>query len=101
MQVTTREFLKGLGLGGAALAARAALGDEYVPDTGKLPAGSCGDPANVWFGKHICPLEHTLADGPSCFLKDGRVCEPAKEIPVFHRADVVVVGGGPILGYNI
>ena len=95
MQVTTREFLKGLGLGGAALAARAALGDEYVPDTGKLPAGSCGDPANVWFGKHIFPLEHTMADGPSCFLKDGRVCEPAKEIPVFHRADVVVVGGGP------
>jgi len=95
MQITTREFLKRLGLGGAALATGAAFGDEYVPDTSKLPAGSCGDPMNVWFGKHIFPLEHTMKDGPSCFLKDGRVFEPAKELPVFHETDVVVVGGGP------
>ena len=95
MQITTREFLKKLGLGGAALATGAAFGDEYVEDTSKLPEGSCGDPENVWFGKHIFPLEHTMKDGPSCFLKDGRVFEPAKELPVFHETDVVVVGGGP------
>ena len=95
MNISKREFLRSLGLGGAALAAGAAFGDEYVPDMGKLPPGSCGDPANVGFGKHIFPLEHTMSDGPSCFIKDGKVIEPAHELPVFHRTDVVVVGGGP------
>ena len=95
MQITTREFLKCLGIGGTALATGAALGDEYVSDNSKLPPGSCGDPKNTLFGKHIFPLEHTMEDGPSCFLKDGKVIEPTKEIPIFHKTDVVVVGGGP------
>ena len=95
MQITKREFLKKLGIGGAALATGAALGDEYVPDKSRLPVGSCGDPENVWFGKHIFPLPHTLEDGPSAFLKDGKVFQPARELPIFHETDVVVVGGGP------
>ena len=95
MQISKRDFLKRLGLSGVAIAAGTALGDEYVPDMSKLPAGSCGDPMNPWFGKHIFPLEHTMVDGPSCFVKDGKVYEPAKELPVFHQTDVVVVGGGP------
>ena len=95
MQITKREFLKKLGIGGAALATGAALGDEYVPDKSRLPEGSCGDPQNVWFGKHIFPLPHTLEDGPSAFLKDGKVFQPARELPIFHETDVVVVGGGP------
>jgi len=93
--LTTREFLKRLGLSGAALATGGAVADEYRPDRSKLPAGSVGDPNNVWFGRHIFPLEHTTTDGPSCCLKDGKVIEPAHELPVFHRTDVVVVGGGP------
>lgn len=95
MQISKRDFLKQLGLGAAAFATGAASADEYVPDMSKLPAGSCGDPQNVWFGKHIFPLEPTQTDGPSCFLKDGKVCEPAKELSVFHETEVVVVGGGP------
>ena len=95
MQISKREFLKRLGLAGAAFTTGGAFGDEYVADMSKLPAGSCGDPMNTWFGKHIFPLEHTMTDGPSCFLKDGRVYEPAHELPVFHETDVVVVGGGP------
>ena len=95
MQITKRDFLKKLGLGGAAFAAGAAFGDEYVPDMSKLPEGSCGDPQNVWFGKHIFPLDHTMKDLPSAFLKDGRVFQPARELPIFHETDVVVVGGGP------
>lgn len=39
MQITKREFLKKLGIGGAALATGAALGDEYVPDKSRLPEG--------------------------------------------------------------
>lgn len=53
MQITKREFLKKLGLGGAAFATGAAFGDEYVPDKSRLPEGSCGDPQNVWFGKPL------------------------------------------------
>lgn len=95
MQITKREFLARLGLGSAALVTGAAFGDEYHPDLSKLPKGSCGDPENPWFGKHIFPLEHTVSDGPSCCLKDGKVIEPAHELPIFHKTDVVVVGGGP------
>lgn len=94
-KITKRDFLKKLGLGGVAIVAGPVLGDEFVPAKGGLPPGSCGDPKNPFFGKHIFPLEHTMTDGPSCFLKDGKVVEPAKELPVFHKTDVVVVGGGP------
>jgi len=95
MQITKRDFLKKLGLGGAAAVTGAAFGDEWVWTKKTLPPGSCGDPKNVWFGKNIFPLGHTVTDGPSCFLRDGKVIEPAHELPIFHETDVVVVGGGP------
>ena len=38
MQITKREFLKRLGLGGAALAGGAALGDQAVKTKNALPA---------------------------------------------------------------
>ena len=95
MQISKREFLRKLGLGGAAFAVGSAFGDEYVPDSSRLPEGSCGDPQNAFFGKHIFPLPHTMEDGPSAFVKDGKVFQPARELPVFHETDVVVVGGGP------
>lgn len=94
MNLTKREFLKRLGLGGAALAGAAAA-DEFVASKNRLPPGSVGDPDNVWFGKNIFPLPHTIEDVPSCTLKDGRILQPAREIPVFHQTDVAVVGGGP------
>ena len=95
MQISKREFLKKLGLLGAAGVARSAVGDEYVATAAKLPPGSVGDPANVWFGQRIYPTPHTFEDGPSCFLRGGKVVRPEAEIPVFHETDVVVVGGGP------
>ena len=95
MLISKREFLKNLGLLGAAGATGAVFGDEYVSDRGGLPPGSCGDPENVWFGRHIFPLPHTMEDGPSAYLKDGKVYQPARELEVFHTTDVVVVGGGP------
>lgn len=95
MQISKRDFLKQLGFFGAASVTGAAFGDEFVQMSGGLPDGGCGDPQNLWFGRHIFPLEHTMSDRPSCYLKDGKVYEPAKEISIFHSADVVVVGGGP------
>ena len=95
MAVTKREFLKRIGLGGAGLIGGATLADEYVPSKNRLPPGSIGDPDSPYFGKNIFPLDHTMEDLPSCMLKDGKVLQPAREIPIFHETDVVVVGGGP------
>ena len=95
MNISKREFLKKMGLGGAALAGAPLLADAPVASKNPLPPGSVGDPDNPWFGKDIFPLGHTIEDGPSCALQDGKVICPAREIPVFHRTDVVVVGGGP------
>ena len=44
MQITTREFLRRLGLGGAGLVGGAALADEFVATNKKLPPGAIGDP---------------------------------------------------------
>ena len=95
MNISKREFLKRLGIGGAALVGAPLAADEFVKTENTLPPGSVGDPDNVWFGKDIFPLGHTIEDGPSCEMKDGKVICPAREIPIFHKTDVVVVGGGP------
>jgi len=95
MQISKRDFLKNLGLLGAAGATGAAWADEYVPARGALPLGSVGDPAIPGWACKIFPVEDRLKDGPSCYLKDGVVYEPAHTLPVFHETDVVVVGGGP------
>ena len=95
MQISKREFLKKLGLAGAFGVTGVAFGDEWKRERAKLPPGSVGDPRAPGFGRHIFPLPHTIEDGPSCYLKDGEVCEPAKKLPIFHETDVVVVGGGP------
>jgi len=83
MQISKRDFLKKLGLVGAAGVTGAAFGDQIGNDD--FPA---------WAAR-IQQLPHTIEDGPSCFLKDGKIYEPAHELPVFHETDVVVVGGGP------
>lgn len=94
MKITKREFMKRLGLVAAGMGG-AALADEITYETGVLPPGVIGDPSKAAFCRNMFPLPHTIEDGPSCFVKGGKVFEPMKEIPVFHETDVVVVGGGP------
>lgn len=95
MQITKREFLKKLGLAAGAGLASGAKADEYTFTCEQLPPGAIGDPTKPGFGKNIFPLPHTIEDGPSAFLKNGKVIQPEREVPVFHETDVVVVGGGP------
>ena len=95
MQITKREFLKKLGIAAGAGIAGATRADEYTFTGEKLPPGAIGDPTKPGFGKNIFPLPHTIEDGPSAFMKDGKVFQPAREVPIFHETDVVVVGGGP------
>lgn len=95
MQITKREFLKRLGFLSAVGVSGGAVGDEFCATSKNLPPGSVGDPANVWFGQRIFPIPHTIEDGPSCRVENGKIVMPMREIPLFHRTDVVVVGGGP------
>ena len=95
MQITKREFLKKLGIAAGAGIAGAAHADDYTFTGEELPPGAIGDPTKPGFGKNIFPLPHTIEDGPSAFMKDGKVFQPAREVPIFHETDVVVVGGGP------
>jgi len=95
MQISKREFLKRLGVLGAATVGAAAKADEWTLYKGELPKGCIGDPANGWFAQRIFPLPHTIEDGPSCRMENGKIIMPAREVPTFHTCDVVVVGGGP------
>ena len=95
MKISKREFLKKLGILSAASASGAAFADEFVATNKKLPPGAIGDPDNVWFGQRIFPIPHTIEDGQSSYLANGKVILPAREVPTFHETDVVVVGGGP------
>ena len=93
MKLTKREFIENIVLGGGALAAGRAFGDEaaHAPlEPGEYIAdpkyGTC---------RYIKDIPHFPVDVPSATLDGDRVVQPAREVPVFRRADVVVVGGGP------
>jgi hypothetical protein len=53
-----------------------------------------GDPERAGFAKNIKVVQPSMQDGPSASLVDGKVIQPARELPVFHTTEVVVVGGG-------
>ena len=83
-QLTKREFLKGLGLASVGMAGGVAVADETV-----------GDPFYPGFNRMISNIPHSMEDVPSAFLRDGKIVQPAREVPLFAQADDVVVGGGP------
>lgn len=54
-----------------------------------------GDPQYVTC-RYIKDIPHFPVGGaPNAQVADGRVIQPMRDVPVFHEADVVVVGGGP------
>ena len=93
MEISKREFLRKLGVGGMALAGGIALGDEGTGQKESKVTGE-GDPfyPNC---NNIHTIPHMPTDVESATLRDGKVIQPAREVPVFHETDVVVVGGGP------
>ena len=93
MKLSTRDFLKQMGLGSVALAAGRAFGDEASHEPLE-PGEYIGDPK---YGtcKYIKDIGKFPVDVPSAFLKDGKIVQPAREITCYRETDVVVVGGGP------
>ena len=93
-KLTTREFLKSLGAGGAALVGGRLFGDEAAAHEPLPPGDYIADPA---YGtcRYIRDIPKFPTDVPSAFLRDGKVVQPARELTCFREADVVVVGGGP------
>lgn len=82
--IERREWLKRLGLGAAGFAAAPALAD--LPTVGDPDTGYC---------KYIHRISGKMKDVPSATIVDGQIVQPARTLPVFHKTDVVVVGGGP------
>ena len=85
---TRREMIRRLGLGGTA------AGVGLLAGRGMADATTDGDPAYAGFAKNIKLVAPSMQDVPSARLEGGKVVQPARELPVFHQADVVVVGGG-------
>jgi glycine/D-amino acid oxidase-like deaminating enzyme len=85
---TRRDMLKRLGVGSTAAGMGMLAGRSFADETND------GDPERAGFARNIKVRPLSTQDGPSAYLKDGKVLQPARELPVFHTADVVVVGGG-------
>ena len=81
--IERRDFLQKLGAGAVGLAGLNALADVTTD----------GD-ANTSYAPHVHRIARFPTDVPSATLDGRRVVQPAREIPVFHETDVVVVGGG-------
>ncbi len=82
-----REMLKHLGIAGVA-------GVGFAATNGFADQKTDGDPARSGFASRINKMGATTVDPPSPYLENGKVIQPARELPIFHKADVVVVGGG-------
>jgi hypothetical protein len=80
-------MVKRLGLGGTAAGLGMLAGRGFAD-------GTDGDPAYAGFARNIRVVEPSMQDVPSARLEGGKVIQPARELPIFHTADVVVVGGG-------
>jgi len=87
MSITRRDMVKRLGLGGTAAGLGMLTGRGFADETD-------GDPAYAGFARNIRVVEPSMQDVPSARLEGGKVIQPARELPIFHTADVVVVGGG-------
>lgn len=87
-ELTRRAMLGRLGLGGTAASM------SLLAGRGLADADTDGDPAYARFAKNIRKVAPSMQDVPSARIEDGKVIQPARELPVFHTTDVVVVGGG-------
>jgi len=83
--ISRREWLRMIGYSGVAAGVGAA-GSE---------AGAAAAPGESGFQRSIIAENATQGNRASPTLVGGRVLQPARELPILHTTDVLVVGGGP------
>lgn len=81
-----RECLRVLGVSGLGVGLGAVT---TVPALAQNPGESTG------FESSVIATHKVRADGVGATLVDGKVIQPARELPVLDETDVLVVGGGP------
>ena len=81
-----RDWLRTMGVSSVAAGLGAAAAGRA---DGAQPGESSG------FQSSIIAEREIQADRASPSLVDGKVIQPARELPVLHTTDVLVVGGGP------
>ncbi|MBP7053901.1 MAG: FAD-dependent oxidoreductase [Phycisphaerae bacterium] len=81
-----RECLRMLGVSGLT----AGLGSIAAgPCLAQRPGESTG------FESSVLAAHKVRTDGAAAMLADGKVIQPARELPILDQTDVLVVGGGP------
>jgi len=83
--ISRREWLRMIGYSGVAAGVGAA-GSEAV---------AAAAPGESGFQRSIIAEHATEANRASPTFAGGRVLQPARELPILHTTDVLVVGGGP------
>lgn len=86
--LSRREMLGRIGWGGSAVGLGMLAGRGFADES------TDGDPERAGFARNIKKMGPSTQDVPSAYLEGGKVLQPARELPVFHTADVCVVGGG-------
>ncbi|MCS7306060.1 MAG: FAD-dependent oxidoreductase [Thermoguttaceae bacterium] len=86
LPIPRREWFRLVGLSGAA----AGLG-TWAP--GSCFPAEVGEPGG--FQSSILAKNKVQENRANPTIVDGRVIQPQRELPVLHRTDVLVVGGGP------
>ena len=85
-----RDWLRVLGLSGMA----AGLGPLSVAEAGTTPPrGRSGEGSG--FTSHTVAKNEVLANRANPTVVGGKIVQPQRELPLLHKTDVLVVGGGP------
>ncbi len=84
--IDRRRWLRLMGVSGIGLG---------VGTAGVLPAAAQQAAESTGFQSSILAEREVQAGRASPSMVDGKVIQPARELPVLHTTDVLVVGGGP------
>ncbi len=84
-----RQWLRGITATGMAAGLGGMAARTLQAQAAQTPGESSG------FQSSIINRDEVVAQRGSPVLENGKVMQPARELPVIHSTDVLVVGGGP------